>query len=247
MPNLYPFDPPYIDVSFNAKPGADEPVLVWHRMRKPTAEEILNATRQVKIAFREINSREEEIAVDDEAANCGLWDQIIQSVKGYRGMDEWTTLTDDQKATMRAPHKIAAIRSMNVATYRVLNEGDGVGLGGDTWEIEQIIGRDVEAPDFLIIHTLREPTESERSQFRRRASRTSIVKGMKRQETKVSTDLGAYIALYDALVQRVDGGTVDERGWDKSERPQFISAIDPNMKRGVIQKLMESIEAALSD
>src|SRR5262245_12266852 len=249
--NLYPFDLDEVEVAFNARPNAEEPAIVYHQLRKPTLAELVEREQQIKYELVEISSREDEIQADDEAANARLWDKIAVAVKGYKGAGDWVTLADEHRAAMRPGHKTAAIRTMYASVCEVEGGEDGVSIGADVWTVRQGIGvkRD---PNYVVRHTLREPTEAERVKFKRSASSTSYVKGAKKSQVRVRTNLKAYVELYDALVESVAGATVGGSPWVfKFEYPAghaaFLAAIDPIWKRLVIHTLMSALEAQLSD
>lgn len=246
--NLYPFDPEFIEVSFNAMPGADEPVIVSHRLRKPTTAQLLEREKSVQVTIRELTAREEHIEVTEEDANVALWNEIAVAVKGYRGKAEWTDLTALDRQLMRAAHKQAAVRAMYSGTVAVIGSDNEVSIGGDEWTVRQSIGPDPDNPRFVVDHVLREPTESERAAFRKRASKVSFVRGSRRPQTKITVDLGAFIQLYDSLIIDVRGATVGgEPYFPEGAKSAFLAAIDPTWKRQVVQKLMDAIEAALLD
>lgn len=246
--NIYPFDESTIEVQFNARPGADTPHVVAHRLRKPTLQELLEREQAVSLEIHEVSNREDTIVSDDEGANCRLWDKLILEVQGYRGMADWTPVNDEMKAQMRAGHKTTAIRGMYAGTATVANDdGDGVSLGGDDWTIKQAIGSDTENPQYEVLHILREPTEGERGKFKRAASSAHIVRGAKKSRTKIVTSLKAFVELYDALIIDIVGGTVNGQYLSHDNRSQFLAAVDPTWKRLVVQTLLNAIEAALLD
>src|SRR5262252_9925236 len=123
---LYPFDADFTEVLFNARPNAENPNLVYHRLRKPTLEELNERESQIKYELVEINSREDEIQTDDEIANARLWDKICVAVKGYKGIDEWRELSPEEKAAMRPGHKTMAIRAMYAGSCEIEGDEDGV-------------------------------------------------------------------------------------------------------------------------
>lgn len=245
--DMYPFDEGIIEVWFNAKPGADTPVKVGHRLNKPTLQELLDREKAVNLEIIETGNREEQIVTDDEAATCRLWDKLIDQVKGYKGAADWRPLADEEKSQMRTSHKVMAIRAMYAGSCSVVGDENEVSLGADTWTIRQAVGPDEDAPLFEVLHILREPTESERAKFRKSSSKVSFIRGSKRPRTKIAQDLRAFVEMYDALVQNVVGGTVGGQTFQNCERPQFLAAIDPTWKRLIVQTLMNGLEAALLD
>lgn len=244
---LYAFDEDS-EVPINARPNSETPLIVYHKLRKPTLQELTERESQIVYEMIEINSREEEMKTDDDVANGKLWDKIILQVRGYRGADDWRELTDEEKAAMRPGHKSTAIRAMYAGTCEVEGDEDGVSIGPDTWTVKQEIGLTKGDPDYIVRHILREPTEAERSKYKRSASSTSYIKGAKKARVMVRTNLRAYVELYDALMVVVDHGTVAGQAYLGAEnRAQFLAAIDPIWKRQVIQTLMSSLEAQISD
>jgi len=243
----YPFDAPSVDVQINARPGGENPVIVTHRLRKPTLVELLDREKAINLEIVEESPREERIVTDDEQATCALWDKIILEVKGYKGIPDFRALTDGEKATMRAGHKKTAILAMYAGSAQVVGDEDEVSLGANSWTIRQLVGPDQDKPLFTIDHTLREPSEAERAKFKRTASKVSFIRGAKRPRTKIGADLKAYVEMYDLLVTDIEGGTVKDKPLIESERSVFLAAIDPTWKRLIVQTLMAALEASLLD
>lgn len=249
---LYEFDAEYTDVPIIAKPSGDNPTIVYHRLRKPTLQELLDRESQISYEMVELNSREEEIKADDETANVKLWDKIIMSVMGYKNAPEWRELTEEEKAAMRPGHKTTAIRTLYASNCEIEGDEEGVSIGPDTWTVRQEIGLSKDQLDYVVRHILREPTEAERGKFKRAASSTSYIKGAKKQQVRVRTNLRAYIELYDALIENIAGGTVLGSPWLGQgqvmvEPRLFVMSIDPIWKRQVIQCLTATLEAQMSD
>jgi hypothetical protein len=246
---LYAFDEEFTEICFNARPGAENPSIVYHRLRKPTLAELIEREQQSKYELVEISNREDEVQTDEDVANARLWDKIIVSVKGYRGAEDWRELSEQEKASMRIGHKAMAIRAMYSGFCEIEGDENGVSIGADTWTVRQSIGLKRDAPDFVVRHILREPTEAERVKFKRSASSTSYVKGAKKQQVRIKTNLKAFVELYDALISLTTGATVggNEFPLTSKDKSIFLAAIDPIWKRQVVQTLMATIEAQLSD
>ena len=247
MSNLYPLDAEYIEVAFNARPGADRPVEVGHRLRRPTLLELQTREHETSLEIVETNAREEQIVTDDETANVNLWNKLILSINGYRGISDWKPISDQEKALMRPSHKTKAIQAMYLGTASVMAEEDEISLGSDTWIIRHLIGPNPEMPAYEIRHVLREPTETERLKYKRSASKVSFIRGAKRPRTKITQDLNAYVQIYDQLIQEMHGVTVQDKEWGQLDKSAFVAHLDPIWKRMVVLTLMNAIEAALLD
>lgn len=246
--DLFQFDDNEIIISFNARPGAETPQIVYHKLRKATLQELIEREQQSKYEVIEMTSREDEIYSDDDIANARLWDKIAVAVKGYRGNPDWLELTDGERARMRVSHKTKAILALYAGFCEIeSDEEDSVSIGADIWTVRQNIGIKKMQPDYIVRHTLREPIEAERAKFKRSSSSTSHVKGAKKSQVRVRTHLKAYVELYDALIVSIDDATVHGNLFGAENRAQFLAAVDPVWKRQVIDCLMANLEAQLSD
>lgn len=245
--NFYAFDAEYFDVPINVLPNAENPQIVYHRLRKPTLQELNE--REDRIVYKLIgaSSREEEIVSSEEVANARLWDAIILKVKGYRDAPDWHELTEEEKTAMRSGHKSTAIRTLYAGTAEIEGAEDGITIGADHWTIRHEIGLSRDNPDFIVKHILREPTEAERLKYNQTSTRTTILKGAKRPQRQVQTKLKPPADLYDVLIEDVQGGTVNGGEFHNGNRKDFLAAVDPVWKRLVILILMNTLEAQISD
>lgn len=242
MSEMYAFDAPEIIVEFNARPGAATPAIVAHKLRKPTLDELSEREKRSAYEMVEVSTREDEIRVDDEAANAWLWGRLILGVRGYDGATDWQALTEEQREQMRPGHKITAIRGLYLGECSLLDDDGSVSLSAQLWNVRQEL-----AGGYVVTHTLREWTEAERLKFKRAASSTQNVRGTKKAHVKVITNLRAYTELFDLLWQGCEGGTVDGRAYAPELRDTFLRAIDPIWKRQIIQTLNGALEAQLQD
>jgi len=246
-PKPYPFDLEFIAVSFNARPKSETPKIVWHKLRKPTLQQLKDRESQIKSELVSISSREDEDRSDDSAANANLWRKLIVAVKGYRGAADWRELTEAEKEEMKPGHKSRAIAQMYMGSCLVdAAEDDEVGIGAETWVIRQEIGAGRE-PDFVVRHSLREPTKAEWEKFNGAALRVSHVRGAKRPRRKINTSLQTYCDLYDAILLSIDSGTVGGKAFTPETRKAFLAQIDPTWKREIIATLMATLEGQSSD
>src|SRR5262245_51205289 len=138
--NLYPFDADSFEVAFNARPNAENPAIVYHRLRKPTLAELIEREQQINYELVEVSQREEEIRIDEEVASARLWDKIAMAVRGYRSAGDWRELSPEEKAAMKAGHKVTAIRALYAGSVQIEGDDDGVSIGADVWTVRQEIG-----------------------------------------------------------------------------------------------------------
>lgn len=235
----YPLDVTEFEINVETKPG----VICVHKLRKPTLDELVKREEMSVYETEEIDKGQDRVIVDDERANVGLWDKIAVSVKNYSADGGWLTVTPELAARIPGPHKVTAIRGLYTTSCEVISSGDDAGyysLDGEEFVIQQEIGTNSEAPDYIIHHTLRQPTEGERQDYRRRASSTVLVRGTKKTRARVVTNLRAAVELYDKLFIRAEG-------FSGIEADKLLRHIDPMWKRQVVVALMQTFESSLSD
>ena len=245
MKAAYPFDQNEIIVQFNAKPGAKEPQIVSHKLRKPTLDELIQREKDSQYELHDLGNVIREVG-DGDKAQSALWDKIAIAVQGYTGAKDWHSLTPEDKERFLPGHKQSAIRRMYAADA-VISDDVQVGMFGNTWKVDLKIGVN-EDPDFLITFTLREPTEKERSRFKASEGSQDQKKGTRRPQYEVKTNLRSYIEFFDALVQDITGGTVDDKEYAAhSDKAAFLAQIDANWKRTVVVRYYRAIEGAIQD
>lgn len=243
---LFEFDEQIHEVSFPATTRKGGTRTVSHRLRSPTLDELHKRENLIKTETEKVNSRATGVRTYQNPADIWLWDQIAEAVRGYENSDEWQELTDEMKRILNPAHKADAIAFMYAARSVIEGEGDYVPLGPTDWTVRQEIGWAKE-PDYIIYHILREPDEDERAKYDRAKSTTMLITGARTEQGQVQTHLKPNIALYDALIQDIRGATVAGETFSSSNRREFLAAIDPLWKRNVIQTLMGSFEAQISD
>lgn len=244
---IYAFDAEYIDVPIEVKLSAERSQILYHRLRRPTLQQLMDRESQVIYKATDISTREQEIESSEEAANARLWEKIVLKVKGYRGANDWVELTDEEKAQMRPGHKTAAIQALYAGSCEIEAAEEGIPIGAETWTVIQKIGLTYDAPDFVIRHILNEPTEEQRLKFKQKASSTLNLKGAQKPQVRVQTRIKPHAELYDTLIQDVTGATVNGVEMGGSSRKDFLGSIDAIWKRLIIQTLMSALEAQISD
>lgn len=213
-----------------------------HKLRKPTLDDLVKREDLIVYETEEIADGQDAIRADTERADAALWDRIAISVTGYRtgdqGPDAEIHVTSELAAKIPSSHKATAVRGLYASTCEVeAGDDEGFNLDGESFTVRQDIGPDTE-PYAVIRHTLRQPTEGERQDYRRRSSQTVLVRGSKRTKARVQTNLKPAVELYDKLFLSISG--VEENG-------QAMKLVDPLWKRQVVMALMASFESSLSD
>jgi hypothetical protein len=254
-PALYPLDQQEIEVEIKAGKFT-----LGHKLMRPALAQLIERESQSTYETESVSDSEERISADDEVANVRLWDAVASAVKGYRlgksdstPLSDWRTVTDEIRAAIPAAHKATAIRAMYQFSCEVeKDEDEGFTLGAENWTVKQTFG-DVDDPKYVVRHLLRAPSEAARREFKRKASDVRFTKGARKMRTKVVTHLKAHVELYDLLLTELQGVVFDGQTWEtftaktKDQMGAMVRAIDPIWKRQVIDALMRSFEAGLSD
>jgi hypothetical protein len=225
---------------------------ILHKLRRATIGELIERDTQTPFETEEINTSEDRMSIDDVEPNARLWDKTGLEVKGYRyesyKADDWIPVTSELAAQIPSGHKATAIRSLYQMTFELeMDEEAGFALGASTFVIKQTFG------DYVIRHFLRAPTEAERREFRRKATETRFTRGSRKVRTKVVSHLRIYADLYDKAMTDIDGVAVDDAPINNGSmavsgnRALCLELMDAAWKRGVIDCLMRSLEASMSD
>jgi hypothetical protein len=250
---IFEFNADEYAITINVTPTADEPFYTTHIVRKPTFDELQKREEKLVHEYREVAKREEEVDINDEAANAYLYDQIIRAVEHYDlgdGADpaERREVGEDLRALIPVAHKAAVVKGLYFGTARIETDPamKGFRLGGvRELRVRQEIGpREQVAP---VVHVLREPGESERAKYRNQSTQLRAVKGSRQSRSKIVQKLRPAVELYDALIVRVEGATVGGRTFDEAGREQFVAQIDALWKRQAVETVLASFEAELRD
>ncbi len=264
--NLYPFDAETLEIRINLFPEAVEPVWATHFLRKPSFDEEDSRERASPFITEDAGKVEGHAAqtfeLENAAANAALYDKIIKSVQGgyvlsgRESSDEPIPVDAELKKLIPVRHKSTAISGLYRSSFESEMDATPTAfiLGASReWVIQQEIGGGrradgtVKPPDFVIRHTMTEPTEEQHRKFRRQAVsakqvvlRGGVVREERRANLRVIAD------MYDALVQRVEGAMVGGEAVNASDR-QHLRAISAVFKNGVVTRLFQSLEADLGN
>lgn len=236
---LYPLTAAETVVQLYIKRG-DKTETIQHKLRRPTFAELLEREQQSVAEVEEVAPNEDAWHEDSQAANAKLWDKVCLGVTGYRigGQlaTEFVAVSPELAAKIPLAHKHAAISGLYLAKCTLeAGEEEGFSLDGDSYVIRQTLG-DENAPSFVLLHTLRQPTEAELREYNKRASTATSVSGARKRKIRIRTNLKADVELYDKLATALSGATPpDPRG------------VDPILKRQVVQTLIAGLNASLLD
>jgi hypothetical protein len=245
----YAFDARQFEIAIEVRRG-DVTYHFAHRLRRPTLEELLERERAITYEVVEVDSRQDVIHFDVEAANARLWDRIAEAVQGYDfgdgvsagyGAEGFRPVQERERERMLGTHKSRVILGLYTDETEPI-EDDGFSL--DSIRIRQTFGTVARS---AVIHTLRLPTEAERIKFKARSTSTQFVRGARKRHETIRSDLKTFVGFYDLLLLDIQGGTVDGAGYSTARRGPFLAAIDPMWKRSVVQSLVNSLEANLKD
>lgn len=242
----YAFDAREFEIAIEVRRG-ETTYHFAHRLRRPTLEELLDRDRAITYEVVEVDSRQDVIHFDVEAANARLWDKVATFVRGYDFGDgastaeDWRPVEETERQRMLGTHKSRVVLGLYQDETEPI-EDDGFSL--DTLRIRQTFGTVAHSE---VIHTLRLPTESERIKFKSKSTSTQFIRGSRKRHETIRSDLKTFVAFYDLLLLDISGGTVDGAPFATARRAPFLAAIDPMWKRSVVQSLVNSLEANLRD
>ncbi len=273
--SVYQMDNDPIKIKINVFASADKKQEVTHTVRKPTFAEEEARERMMPLIISDAGkidgAEASSMSLDDEPANVRLYDKIALTVNGYaleRGSKPTgedvsvdTELTVDGEAKkvkdlIPPSHKSAVVTGLYPASYEV-DFGDeefyfALG-GGREWKVRQEIGGKFKredgtlAPaDYEIYYIFREPTQEERKKFRNNAISALTLKTTSGNKDRRSTNLKVVNDLFDALIQTIEGAEIGGNTIDVRDK-KSLSLIPATFKKGALIRLMNFLEADLSD
>lgn len=272
---VYKMDADPIKVNISIFASSDKAQKVTHVLRKPTFVEEEAKERATPLIISDMGkvdgAEASSMTLDDEIANCRMYDKIALSVSGYaleRGQKPTkeeieitkTIATPEGEKSIKElippSHKSTAIAAMFPAEYAV-DFGDeefyfALG-GGREWRIKQEIGGkhkqedgSLSPADYEVFYIFREPTQEERKKFRTQAISALTLRTTSGNKDRRSTNLRVINDLFNSLIQNIEGATINGGPIDVRDKKQ-LELIPAAFKKGTLIRLMNFLEADLSD
>lgn len=264
-----------IRIRINIFPSAEKKQEVTHSLKRPSFAELEARERMMPLIISDAGkvdgAEASSMSLDDEPANIRLYDKIAISVNGYAlekgqkpGTDEVDISTslmvggEEKKILDLIPpsHKSAVINGLYPASYEVDFGGEEFYFalgGGREWKVRQEIGGKfkredgtLSPADYTVYYIFREPTQEERRKFRSQAISAITLKTTSGNKDRRSTNLKVVSELFDALIQTIEGATINDTSIDVRDK-KSLSLIPATFKKGCIIRLMNFLEADLSD
>lgn len=271
----YKMDLEPLKVKINIFPSAEKPQEVIHVMKRPSFIDEEARERMMPLIISDAGkidgAEASSMSLDDEPANARMYDKIAIAVKGYaleRGskpstdevsVDKTINVGGEEKAIkdlIPPSHKSAAISGLYQANYEVDFGGEEFYFalgGGREWKVKQEIGGRYKredgtlAPaDYEVFYIFREPTQEERKKFRTQAISAVTLRTTSGTKDRRSTNLKVVSDLFDALIQGIEGATIQDKQIDVRDKSQ-LALIPASFKKGTVIRLMNFLEADLSD
>lgn len=248
-PELYPLDAETTEVEIRIGK-----VRLYHRLRRPTYEQLRRRERKQIVYSVAVGGDETETIVEMADANRGLWGEIAASVRNYNG-PEWLELDEELKAKIPEAHKQAAIDAL----YMVETEFKAASYVDEDAGIYRLEGpaelhcrQVIHGGRFTVDHFLRQPNQKELDRYRPVKVREQRRAGQKTRQM-AQADMSTGVSLYDALILRIEGASWEAMTWaesaerDQAIRARFIAAYDPLLKANVISAVDNYLTPHLSD
>lgn len=272
---LLELDNENIKIRINIFPTSDEKHQVTHTLRMPTFAELEARERMMPLIISDAGkvdgAEASSMSLDDEPANVRLYDKIAVAVNGYAlaagekpsedDVDVSTVINvkgEDKTVKDLIPpsHKSAVINGLYPASYEVDFGGEEFYFalgGGREWKVRQEIGGKfkredgtLSPADYTVYYIFREPTQEERRKFRSQAISALTLRTTSGSKDRRSTNLKVVSELFDSLIETIEGATINGTSIDVRDK-KSLSLIPATFKKGCIIRLMNFLEADLSD
>lgn len=273
--SAFEFNANPIKVSFTVFPNTKRAFQVTHVLSKPTFEQEEARERAMPLISSDMGKVEgadaSSMSLDDEPANVKLYDKIAQRVIGYPLQRGETPAEDgvEPNAVIATPegektvlemiptgHKSAAINGMFPSNFELDEDDDNFAFalgGGREWEIVQKIGGQIKqsdgtfsSPQFVIKYIFKEPMEGQRKKFRSSAINALTLKTRDGAKERRSANLRVISELFDTLIEKVEGGTVDGQEVNVRDK-NHLKAIPAAFKRGSLVRMFAALEVDLGN
>lgn len=204
-----------------------------HVLRRPTVDQLIkrDAELQSEIPLSKDGTIKLPDATATEETDARIYDELVESTDGY-------------KEIVPVQHKAAAFHGMYIREIYVAEDCD---IFGDEIRVVEETGRGFEA-DEKILHTFRQPTEEELRRYRRRTNNGTLKPGKRGRQTFVSAStLKTAIEHYDLWITSIYGVTVGGAGFSPDRKAVFVDAVDPLIKRQVVNEMVNELTGGLLD
>jgi hypothetical protein len=204
-----------------------------HMLSRPTPEMMIarEDELQPEIPIAKDGSFALPDATAQEETDAQYYDRIVIKTDGYQG-------------AVPVPHKAAAFQGLFRREIYLDPECD---IFGDEITILEEIGAGDE-PDFIIRHTLRQPTEAELKKCRQSSSGGRLLPDKRgRQKLVTSSNLRSSMRFYNSWLVRIEGATAGGAVYSPEKREEFIAQVDPLIQRKVVSTLVDELTGGLLD
>ena len=249
-PEVYPLDAETTEVEIRIGK-----VRLYHRLARPTYEQLRRRERKQMIWQQDVGGGETETTIETAEANRSLWNEIAAAVRNYNGPD-WLQLDDAIKAKIPEAHKERAIEAL----YTVETEFIAASYVDEDAGIYRLEGpaelhcRQTIHGRFNVDHYLRQPTQKELDRYQGHAFKLREERRAgQKTRARAQTDMSAGVQFYDALILRIEGAAFMGYLWweaadrDQAIRAQFIAAYDPLLKANIASAVGNYLTPHLSD
>jgi hypothetical protein len=265
----YQFDAPGMNVPINVAPAGKRPRFNTHVVRFPSLEELIERERLSKYETVEVNRNEDLIRADDDVANAKLFANVAQTCTGYL-FEKTPADTQDPKAILAfkrekgaeiretskwldkipAGHQRAVLQALHAvnAVPEYNEEEEWTDLSNDDENLRITVEFGTKSqPDFTVVFIMRPPSDVEMSRYRRTVAEVRTVKGTRKGQQRIVTNIMAGVEAFDLLFEGVEGGRVGEQSTNDMKKAEVLPHISPIIKRVVAQAVMGRHDADSSD
>jgi hypothetical protein len=221
-------------------------VSVYHRLRRPTLQELQARDDSQPYRSQDIGNDEEQVLADTSGrADMRLYDLLVVETRGY-SKNVAAGQTEDERraalATVHPAHKVDMIRAILAVQSEVVFDDDEDEIvetflfgDGATYRVKSEL---FDAGQFVVYSTLNEPTQRQIEAYTAGATKFTLEKGQRKPVTKITVSLTPAVELFDKLVESIEGLTVNGNPIDVKDVRQ-LALVDPYLKRSAVDALMK--------
>lgn len=220
---------------------------VSHELKRPSLKDLEKRDLASPFRSQDVGNETDEVLADlSGKVDVELYDKLVVSTKGYKH-----NITPDldpearKQALKEIPpsHKIPVIQDLTKVSSEVVYDGeDDGGVIEFVWSEDQSYRVRTELGSkgqFVVYSTVKEPSEHQMDLY---SGSTKFyierAKGSSKPVTKIVSSLAPSVALFDEMVESIEGLTVDGKEVDVKNKAH-LALVDAYMKRSVIDTVMK--------
>jgi hypothetical protein len=219
---------------------------VSHELKRPSLKDLEKRDLASPFRSQDVGNETDEVLADlSGKSDTELYDKLVVSTTGYKNNITPDMSSEDREKALKGiprSHKIPVIQDLTKVSSEVVYDGVDDEVVEFVWSEDQSYRIRTELGSkgqFVVYSTVREPSERQMDLY---TGSTKFylerAKGNSKPVTRIVSSLAPSVALFDEMVESIEGLTVDGKEVDVKNKTH-LALVDAYMKRSVIDAVMK--------